>query len=155
MSDAQEVRDFFVSFTRDDEQWARWIAYVLEEAAYSVWFQGWDFHGNWVSRMQEALAKSRRIIVVLSDAYLRSGPATAEWAGFAQDAAANNDKIVPIKIGHVTDLGLFASITCADLSNCKEEAALKELINRVRMAVDPVHRLKPSARPGVPRRDRA
>jgi len=112
------MRDFFVSFTRDDEQWARWIAYVLEEAKFSVWFQNWDFRANWVSRMQEAVENSRRIIVVLSEAYLRSGPATAEWtAVFAQDAANKNDKIVPIKIGPVTDLGLFASIIYADLTN--------------------------------------
>jgi hypothetical protein len=151
MPTANEIRDFFVSFTRADAQWARWIAYVLEEAGYSVWFQDWDFRANWVSRMQEALAKSRRTIVVLSDAYLGSKPATAEWtAVFAQDPADQNDRIVPIKVGSVTDLGLFASITYADLTDREEDAALSELIERVQIAVNPAYRPKPSARPEFP-----
>jgi hypothetical protein len=147
------IRDFFVSFTQDDEQWAKWIAYIVEEAGYSVWFQAWDFRANWVSRMQQAATGSRRTIVVLSDAYLRSGPATAEWtAGFAQDAASKNDKLVPIKIDSVKveDLGLFSSIIYADLTNCEEEAAAKKLLQRIQMAVDPAYRPKPSVRPEFP-----
>jgi hypothetical protein len=36
-------RDFFVSFNRADRAWATWIAWMLEEAGYSVFFQDWDF----------------------------------------------------------------------------------------------------------------
>ena len=39
-------RDFFVSFNQADRTWATWIAWVLEEAGYSVWFQDWDFRGR-------------------------------------------------------------------------------------------------------------
>src|SRR3954467_450086 len=35
-------RDFFVSFNKADRVWATWIAWVLEEAGHSVWFQDWD-----------------------------------------------------------------------------------------------------------------
>jgi hypothetical protein len=39
-------RDFFISFNKADRAWATWIAWVLEEAGYSVFFQDWDFRGN-------------------------------------------------------------------------------------------------------------
>jgi hypothetical protein len=41
MTDASDgKRDFFVSFTRADRAWATWIAWALEGAGYSVFFQG-------------------------------------------------------------------------------------------------------------------
>ena len=44
MSDtSNSKRDFFVSFNQADRAWATWIAWALEEAGYSVWFQDWDF----------------------------------------------------------------------------------------------------------------
>jgi hypothetical protein len=36
-------RDFFISFNHADRAWATWIAWVLEEKGYSVFFQDWDF----------------------------------------------------------------------------------------------------------------
>ena len=51
MTDAPDgKRDFFVSFNQADRMLAEWIAYVLEENRYSVWFQHWDFRHNWVAR---------------------------------------------------------------------------------------------------------
>ena len=41
-------REFFVSFNKADRDWAEWTAWVLEDAGYSVWFQDWDFRGNFV-----------------------------------------------------------------------------------------------------------
>ena len=34
--------DFFVSFTGADRDWARWIAWHLEDAGFRVFFQDWD-----------------------------------------------------------------------------------------------------------------
>jgi TIR domain len=49
MTDASDgKRDFFVSFTQADRAWATWIAWALEGAGYSVFFQDWDFQGNFV-----------------------------------------------------------------------------------------------------------
>ena len=46
MDDPDHKRDFFVSFNKADRNWATWIAWVLEEAGHSVWFQDWDFRGS-------------------------------------------------------------------------------------------------------------
>ncbi len=35
------MSDFFVSYTKADEQWAEWIGWVLEEAGFAVTLQAW------------------------------------------------------------------------------------------------------------------
>jgi hypothetical protein len=81
-----EVRDFFISFNKADRAWATWIAWVLEEAGYSVWFQDWDFRGNFVLEMDEALKRSSRMVAVLSPDFLTSNFTAPEWAAkFAED----------------------------------------------------------------------
>jgi hypothetical protein len=73
MTDAPDgERDFFVSFTRADRAWATWIAWVLEEAGHSVFFQDWDFRGNFVEHMNRAHTRAHRTLAVLSDNYFGS-----------------------------------------------------------------------------------
>src|SRR6476620_9497516 len=71
-------RDFFVSFNQADRSWATWIAWVLEEAGYSVWFQDWDFRGNFVEHMNRAHTQAHRTLAVLSDDYFGSDFTLAE-----------------------------------------------------------------------------
>lgn len=66
------TRDFFISFNKSDRPWATWIAWTLEENGYSVFFQDWDFGGNFVLEMDRAHRSSRRTIAVLSPDYLQS-----------------------------------------------------------------------------------
>lgn len=96
-------RDFFVSFNKADRAWATWIAWVLEEAGYSVFFQDWDFRGNFVEHMNRSHAQAYRTVAVLSDNYFGSDFTLAEWsARFAQDPAAREDRLVPVKVGPLT-----------------------------------------------------
>lgn len=59
--------DFFVSYTATEEAWAEWIAWALEEAAFSTVLQKWDFAAgsNFVLEMQKAAADARRTIAGL------------------------------------------------------------------------------------------
>src|SRR5688572_8251207 len=83
---AEGTRDFFVSFNKADRAWAIWIAWVLEEAGYTVFFQDWDFTGNFVLEMDRAHIQSRRTIAILSPDYLTSRFTAPEWAArFTQD----------------------------------------------------------------------
>ena len=61
-------RDFFVSFNQADRPWATWIAWVLEEADYSVFFQDWDFRGSFPEHMDRAHREAHRTLAVLSRA---------------------------------------------------------------------------------------
>jgi hypothetical protein len=144
-------RDFFVSFNQADRVWATWIAWVLEEAGYSVFFQDWDFRGNFVEHMTRAHQQAQRTLAVLSDHYLGSDFTLAEWsARFAQDPAARQDRLVPVKVGPLADEGILGPLVYADLTGCDEAEARERLLGRVAKAVDASHRPKPTARPGFP-----
>ena len=68
------MKDFFVSYNKNDRAWAEWIAWQIEESGYTTSIQAWDFRpgGNFVYYMQEGTSKARRTIAVLSPDYLSS-----------------------------------------------------------------------------------
>jgi len=138
MTDLSEgKRDFFVSFNQADRPWATWIAWVLEEAGYSVFFQDWDFRGNFVEHMNRAHAQAHRTLAVLSDSYFGSDFTLAEWsARLAQDPAAREDRLVPVKVGPITGGSLLGPIVYADLTGCGEAEAQRRLLGRVKKAVE-------------------
>jgi TIR domain len=144
-------RDFFVSFNQADRAWATWVAWVLEEAGYSTWFQDWDFRGNFVEHMSRAHAQAHRTLAVLSDHYLGSDFTLAEWsARFAQDPAARLDMLVPVKVGPLADGSMLGPLVHADLTGCDESEARERLLARVKKALDASYRAKPDGRPGFP-----
>jgi hypothetical protein len=152
MTDASDgKRDFFISFNQADRAWATWVAWVLEEAGHSVFFQDWDFRGNFVEHMNRAHAQARRTLAVLSDHYFGSDFTLAEWsARLAQDPAAREDRLVPIKVGPLADQGILGPLVYADLTGCDEGKAQRRLLGRVKKALDADYRDKPQTRPGFP-----
>jgi hypothetical protein len=62
------MKDFFVSYTANDEPWAVWIAWQLEQAGYSTVLQAWDFPpgSSFVVEMDKAAKGSKRTLAVLS-----------------------------------------------------------------------------------------
>src|SRR4051795_12650307 len=126
-------RDFFVSFNQADRAWATWIAWTLEAAGYSVFFQDWDFKGNFVLEMDKAHTQSRRSIAVLSPTYLTSRFTAPEWAArFAQDATSEHDLLIPVRVRACEREGLLAQIVYVDLLGCDEATAKQRLLDRVR-----------------------
>ena len=139
-------RDFFVSFNKSDRAWATWIAWVLEEKGYSVFFQDWDFKGNFVLEMDKAHAQSRRTVAVLSPDYLASRFTAPEWAArFALDATSDHDLLLPIRVRPCDLEGLLAQIIYVDLIGSSEEEARRKLLQRVEGI-----RLKPDEPPLFP-----
>lgn len=146
-------RDLFISFNQADRPWAAWIAWVLEENGYSVFFQDWDFRGNFVEHMNLAHGKTYRTLAVLSDNYFGSDFTLAEWsARFAQDPAARQDRLVSVKVGSLSGESILRPVVYADLTDCPEQEAQERLLGRVRKAMDATYRSKPATRPGFPGR---
>jgi hypothetical protein len=79
-----QAADFFISYTSADRAWAEWIAWQLEAEGYQVVVQAWDFvpGRDWAHEMQQATITARRVVTVLSSAYLQSGHGEAEWRVF-------------------------------------------------------------------------
>ena len=144
------ARDFFISYTSADRAWAEWIAWELEEADYTTLIQAWDFRPgmNFVTEMQKGAAESSRILIVLSEQFLRSGFTQAEWtSAFAKDPTEANGLLIPVRVVECEPLGLLQARIYVDLVGLSDEEALRrKLLDGVKQG-----RAKPAPRPPIPR----
>jgi tetratricopeptide (TPR) repeat protein len=141
-------KDFFVSYTSVDEEWAVWIAHALEEAGYSVVVQAWDFRpgSNFVIEMQKALQSSDRLIAVLSTDYLAARYPQAEWAAvFAADPEGASRRLIPVMVQPCQPGGLLGQIVQIRVHGLDDAAAKQKLLGGVRAG-----RLKPTSPPTFP-----
>ena len=142
------ARDFFVSYTSADEQWAVWIAHVLEEAGYTVVIQSWDFRpgSNFVVEMQKALQSSDRLIAVLSPDYLAARFPQPEWAAvFAADPEGTKRKLVPVMVKNCEPDGLIGQVVQIRIHGLSDAAAKETLLRGVQTG-----RAKPTESPAFP-----
>jgi tetratricopeptide (TPR) repeat protein len=140
-------RDFFISFNQADRAWATWIAWVLEEAGYSVFFQDWDFRRNFVEHMDEAHRRSAWTIAVLSDNYFGSKFTLLEWSA---RIAREPERLIPVRVGALSENHILDAMLYADLTTRDEAVAEQHLLGHIRKWIDPAHRSKPKSRPGFP-----
>jgi hypothetical protein len=141
------MKDFFVSYNRNDKQWAEWIAWTLEEAGYSVVIQAWDFRpgGNFVLDMNRAVEETQKTIAVLSDTYLDSAFTQPEWAAaFRDDPESIKRKLIPVKVKECKPTGLLSQVVYVDLTKTSETEAKQLLLDSLRK------RIKPQAKPAFP-----
>jgi len=140
------MKDFFISYTGNDHTWAEWVAWVLEEASYSVVIQAWDFRvgGNFVLDMQRASIGAKRTIAILSKLYLEKPFPQPEWAAaFAQDPTSQFRTLIPIRVEPCNLAGLLAQIVYVDIFDCYEVKAQERLLAAVKDGrMKPVHRPK-------------
>jgi len=117
--------DFFVSYTRKDVQWAEWIAWQLEDAGYTCILQKWDFQpgGRVGTQINAATRRGKQTLAVLSEAYLSSEFAEAEWtSAFQADPTGRARSLVPVRVSECEPLGLLGTIVYIDLVGVVDEA---------------------------------
>lgn len=93
--------DFFLSYNKEDEAFARWIEKLLAAAGLSVFAQLSDMPAgsNFVREMQRGLANSSRFIALLSPGYVKSDHCQAEWsAAYNTDPGGTARKLVPFLV---------------------------------------------------------
>ena len=120
------MKDFFVSYTAVDKDWAEWIAWILEEAGYDVFIQAWDIlpGNNFVAEMQEGMIKCDKTIAVLSSSYFGSKYSKAEWsAAITRDPVGESRVLIPIKVRACKPEGFFASTVYIDVVGHSEQDA--------------------------------
>jgi hypothetical protein len=128
------MKDFFVSYNRNDKSWAEWIADTLEKNHYEVSIQAWDFvpGSNFVVEMQRATTQCERTIAVLSPDYLASMFTQTEWAvAFSMDPSGSVRKLIPIRVRVCEPPGLLQTIVYCDLVGLDEVHAKTALIGAV------------------------
>jgi len=127
-------KDFFISYTSSDADWAEWIAWQLEEANYSTILQAWDFSpgSNFVIAMDRATKAAKQTVAVISPSYLERLFTQAEWAAaFAQDPLGDTRRLLPVRIKECDIEGLLAQVVYIDLSNLSEKDAKRRLLEGV------------------------
>src|SRR6266481_4927503 len=148
VSDPDEVtRDFFISYTGVDEQWAEWIAWHLEEAGYTAVLQKWDFSAgsHFVTEMHRATQIAPRTIAVLSKAYIESAYAEAEWQGVESGPDRGRQKLLVFRIEDCPRPGLLGQLVSVDLFGVDRETARSRLLAAIREG-----RRKPALPPDFP-----
>ena len=131
---SQEHRDFFISYTGSDRQWAEWIAFQLEQAGYTLFIQAWDFRpgSNFVAEMDKAAKSAERTLLVLSPAYLESDVAFSEWAtAFRRDPRGVHRSLLPVRITPCEVDGLLGQVVYVDLVSLEETQARERLLAEV------------------------
>ncbi|MCK9929809.1 toll/interleukin-1 receptor domain-containing protein [Frankia sp. Mgl5] len=143
--------DFFVSYTASDRAWAEWIAWQLEEAGYQVLIQAWDIvpGDHWMGRMEDGVRGSRKVIAVLSHAYLTSVYGRVEWeAAFRADPHGQARKVIPIRIQDCPRPTLLGAVVSFDLYGLDADTARARLLDSITATVK--GRAKPLTEPAFP-----
>ncbi|HET9225733.1 MAG TPA: TIR domain-containing protein [Thermoanaerobaculia bacterium] len=149
MPKEEPMKDFFVSFNKNDRTWADWIAWTLEDAGHSVVYQPWDFlpGNNFVLKMQEAASGTRKTVIVLSDNYLNATFTQPEWAAaFAEDPKGEQRKLVAFRVAPCSPTGLLKALIYADLVGLPVDEAKAAVLR----GVSDEPRAKPVSAPAFP-----
>jgi tetratricopeptide (TPR) repeat protein len=149
MNEATErTRDFFISYAAADRAWAEWIAWQLESADYTTYFQAWDFTPgeNFVEAMSRALGRSGRAIAVLSSDYLASRFGESEWRfAFSDDPTGERGLLIPVRVQECALPPQLATRIYIDLVGVDEQTASARLLSGVK-----AERRKPERAPRFP-----
>ncbi len=149
-----KYKDFFISYTLSNKDWAEWVAWQLEEHGYTVYIQAWDFKpgSNFIDKMQEASTNTNRMIAILSNNYIEKLFTQSEWsAAFVMDPIGRSLRLIPIKVEDCELKGLMKPIVYIDLTTINDEEKAKEaLLNGVKEG-----RNKPEKAPNFPVQERS
>ncbi|WP_425635876.1 toll/interleukin-1 receptor domain-containing protein [Algoriphagus yeomjeoni] len=127
------MKDFFISYTANDVQWATWISKILEEAGYTTVLQAKDFRpgSNFGFEMLHA-AESDKIIAIFSQDYFASIYTMPEWAAaFQADPTGAKRMIIPFKVKPCTPPKMLKSLVYADLVGKDQETAKQLILDAV------------------------
>ncbi len=151
------MKDFFISYTAKDRQWAVWIAWQLESAGFTTDIQAWDFvaGSDFVEEMNRAAKDAHRTIAVLSPDYFKSGFGASEWhAAYAKDPVGRDRKLIPVRVRECEVEALLGVRVYIDLVGKEKSEAKDELLRHIRAVVES-KRLKPDAEPDFPTPDQS
>jgi hypothetical protein len=132
--DPTEGRDFFISYTGVNREWAEWIAVQLEAAGYTTVLQAFDFRpgSDFVHQMQAAILTAERTVAVLSPAYFASEFSEAEWrVAFANDPSGTLESLVPVRVHPCHPPGLLKTRVYVDMVDADEPTCRQRLLDAV------------------------
>ena len=130
-----DKRDFFISYTASDQEWAAWIAATLQEYGYTTYIQLWDSKPgmSFESWIVEAINNSNGFIAIWSEQYAKSAHCKSEAdAAFVLLQKKKHQLFLIVRvedspIGNV----LFRPLVHLDVFDSNEELARERLLKAV------------------------
>jgi tetratricopeptide (TPR) repeat protein len=147
------MKDFFISYTSADRQWAEWLDGQLRRDGYTTVLQSQDFQAgsNFVLEMDRAAKETRRTLAVLSSRYLAASFTHPEWAAaFARDPKGLQRLLIPVRIEACDPVGLLAQVVYIDLVGLAEEAAKTRFLEGIRGSLSDEEPQQPEIKPPFP-----
>lgn len=142
------MSDFFIDYHDADVQWARWIAYQLENAQYTVFYREQDILPgmNRVLGIDDALQGDVRIILLLSPDYLQQDSTSAiPSGGSIWSVKFGEGCLLPIRVRNYVVRGFLSTIEPIDLVGLGEVEARIKLLDSIT-----AERQRPTASPNFP-----
>jgi hypothetical protein len=130
--------DFFISYTKADVEWARWIAWELQQANYVCIIQDRDFAPgqNFMHLMRHALRDTRHMIAILSPDYFASAYANVELnAALVTDPTGTSAKVIPVRVRNCKLDPILAGRIYIDLVGAKKVDARRRLLTGIHAAI--------------------
>lgn len=127
-------RDYFISYSGENVEWAKWIAGTLERYGYSVYLQAWDIMpgDDFVEKMHRFLNRSQNYIAVLSNSFWKSAYCRREYqAAYSLHARQSIKNFIPIRIDDAEQDGLYNTIVYLDLRGLNERKAEDALLQGI------------------------
>lgn len=150
--------DFFVSYVPADEQWAKWVAWQLEERLLlddrkpRIFVAAWDIvaGANETDSRHRALIASKRLVAILTREYLEFTGA-AEWQPvWSRDPRGHQRLVVPVRVKECQPDGFLRTTHYIDLVGCDVVSATNTLLAEINASVE--GRAKPPTEPVFPGR---
>lgn len=151
----QPKKDFFVSYSSSDKDWAEWIAYQLEANGFTTIIQAWDWGpgSNFIWEMQKAARDCERTIIVLSPAFLSAIYTQPEWTqAFRRDPTGEKRILIPVRVKECELEGFFGPLVYIDFLKEKppEDSDLRSHLIKALIEGVNLDRKKPTTEPPLP-----
>jgi len=127
-------KNFFISYTKADAEFAKWVAWQLEAKGYTTVIQAWDFKPgtNFINNMDKALKNCEKLIAIISPDYFKSLSCQAEWtAAFTKDPSGEKGLLIPVRVRECKPEGLLAPIVYIDIFDVEEKEAAERLLDGI------------------------
>ena len=134
-NDMDGIKNFFISRTGKDSQWAKWIAGTLENNDYTTIIQDWDFASgeNIITNMDNAIKNTQATIVVWSKEYEEKEFCKEEWTATLANSfkKGSGKKLFIARVENHDINGILSARSYFNLFDLDEATATKELLKNV------------------------
>ncbi|HPA21320.1 MAG TPA: toll/interleukin-1 receptor domain-containing protein [Verrucomicrobiae bacterium] len=132
--DADIPVDFFISYNAADKLWADGLGNWLDQALFTSVSQSQDFvaGSNFVSEMNTALQRARRVLAIVSPDYFAARFPEAEWtAAFARDPTGSQRTLILVRVRECEIPPLLRPLVYIDLCGLSVAHAQEKFITEI------------------------